>query len=249
LRLVLVALVVALVAVACKVDTTVSIKVHEDGSGVVTVTTVLDPDAVKAAEAGGGKLEDRVRLGDLTKTGWTVRPWVRATDGSAQIVLSKPFSSPSQVAGIMRDISGTTGPLRDVTVTRDRGLFSTSYSARGTLDLQTLQTGLTTDPDVVSSLSNQQVDVNAIDQSLLAEIRDAFGLQLAVDLPGRTTTVQGVSGKTTEVDTSSSVLDTQRVVLVVVALVLVALAVLVMLWPGRRRARGRRSRNAASTTP
>ena len=249
MRLVLVALAVALVAVACKVDTTVSIKVHEDGSGVVTVTAVLDPDAVKAAEAGGGKLEERVRLGDLTKAGWTVQPWARAADGSAQIVLSKPFSSPAQVAGIMREISGTTGPLRDVTVTRDRGLFSTSYSARGTLDLETLQTGLTTDPDVVASLSNQQGDVNAIDQSLLAEIRDAFGLKLAVDLPGRTTTVQGVSGKTTEVDTSSSVLDTQRVVLVVVAVVLIALAVLVMLWPGRRRARGRRARGAASTTP
>jgi hypothetical protein len=249
LRLVLVALAVSLVAVACKVDTTVSIKVHDDGSGVVTVTAVLDPDAVKAAEAGGGKLEERVRLGDLTKAGWTVQPWARAADGSAQIVLSKPFTSPSQVAGIMREVSGTTGPLRDVTVTRDKGVFSTSYSARGRLDLETLQTGLTTDPDVVASLTNQQVDVNAIDQSLLAEIRDSFGLQLRVDLPGRATTLHAVSGKTTAVDTSSSVLDTQRVVLVVVAVVLVAVAVLVMLWPGRRRPRGRRTTDARRASP
>ena len=250
MRLVLVALAVAFLAVACKVDTTVSIKVHDDGSGVVTVTAVLDPDAVTAAEAGGGKLEDRVRLGDLTQAGWTVQPWARAADGSAQLVLTKPFSSPAQVAGIMREISGTTGPLRDVTVTRDRGLFSTSYSARGTLDLQTLKTGLTTDPDVVAALTNQQVDVNAIDQSLLAALRDSFRLKLAIDLPGRATSVQGVSGKTTEVDTSSSVLDTQRVVLVVVAVVLVALAVLVMLWPGRRRRRGatRGRRASAGTT-
>ncbi len=238
MRLVLVALAVAFLAVACKVDTTVSIKVHDNGSGVVTLSAVLDPDAVAAAEAGGGKLEDRVRLGDLTQAGWTVHPWVRAADGSAQLVLTKPFSTPAQVAGIMREISGTTGPLRDVTVTRDRGLFSTTYSAGGTLDLQTLKTGLTTDPDVVAALANQHVDVNAIDQSLLAAVRDSFGLKLAIDLPGRATTVQGVSGKTTEVDTSSSVLDTQRVVLVVVAVVLVALAVLVMLWPGRRRRRG-----------
>jgi hypothetical protein len=248
LRLVLVALAVALVAAACKVDTTVSVKVHEDGSGVVTVTAVLDADAVKAAEAGGGKLEERVRLGDLTQAGWTVKPWRRARDGSAEIVLSKPFSSPSQVAGILREVSGTTGPLRNVTVTRDEGLFSTSYSAHGTLDLQGLQTGLTTDPDVVASLTNQQVDVNAIDQSLLADLREAFGLKLAIDLPGRATTVSGVSGKTTAVDTSSSVLDTERVVLVVVAVVLVALAVLVMLWPGRRRRRARRDRAATAET-
>jgi hypothetical protein len=238
LRLVLVALAVCLLAAACKVDTSVSIKVNRDGSGLVTVTAVLDPDAVKAAEAGGGKLEERVRLADLTNSGWTVQPWARAADGSAQIVLSKPFSSPSEVAGIMREINGTTGPLRDVSVTREKGAFSTSYSAAGTLDLAQLQTGLTADPDVVASLSNQQVDVNAIDQALLADIRDAFGLKVKVELPGRTTTVDGTSGETATIDASTSVLDTKRVVLVVVAVVLVALAVVVFLWPGRRRGRG-----------
>ena len=59
-----------------------------------------------------------------------MHPWVRAADGSAQLVLTKPFSTPAQVAGIMREISGTTGPLRDVTVTRDRGLFSTTLLGR-----------------------------------------------------------------------------------------------------------------------
>jgi hypothetical protein len=234
-------LAIAVLAAACKVDTTVSIKVRDDGSGVVTVTAVLDPDAVKAAEAGGGKLEDRVRLADLTRAGWTVQPWARAADGSAQIVLSKPFDSPGRVAAIMREVSGTAGPLRDVTVTRDRGLLSTSYDVRGTVDLAKVQTGLTTDPDVVAALTNQQVDVNAIDQSLLAEIRDSFGLQLHVELPGETATVNGVAGKSTPVAASSSVLDTRRVVLLVIAVVLVALAVLVLVWPGRRRRRrGRR---------
>jgi len=247
LRLVLVALGVCLLAAACKVDTSVSIKVNKDGSGLVTVTAVLDPDAVKAAEAGGGQLEDRVRLGDLTKAGWTVQPWARAADGSAEIVLTKPFSSPTQVAGIMREVSGTTGPLRDVSVTRDKGLFSTTYSATGRLDLQQLQTGLTTDPDVVAALSNQQVDVNKIDQELLADIRDAFGLKVKVELPGRTTTINGVSGKTATIDESTSVLDSKRVVLVVIAVALVALAILVLLWPGRRR-RGRASRGRGATT-
>jgi hypothetical protein len=253
LRLVFVALAVCLLATACKVDTTVSIDVHKDGSGVVTVTAVLDPDAVKATEAGGGKLEDRVRLADLPKAGWTVQPWNRAADGSAQLVLSKPFHSTAEVAGILREVSGTTGPLRDVSVTRDAGLFSTTYSASGTVDLQKLQTGLTTDPAVVAALSNQQVDVNAIDQALLADIRDAFGLKVQVSLPGGTTTINGTSGKTTAIDASTSVLDSKRVVLVVVAVVLVALALVVLLWPGRRRRRrgrgsatGRRGRGSAA---
>ncbi|MDQ1431991.1 MAG: hypothetical protein QOF40_2593 [Actinomycetota bacterium] len=216
-----------------------SIKVRDDGSGVVTVMAVLDADAVRAAEAGGGKLEDRVRLADLTKAGWSVQPWARAADGSAQITLSKPFDSPAQVAAIMDEVSGKVGPLRAVTVTRDRGLLSTNYDVKGAVDLAQLQTGITTDPGVVASLTNQQVDVNAIDQSLLAGVRDSFALKVEVDLPGAKKTFAGVAGKSTPIEASSSVLDSTRVVLLVVAVVLIAMAVLVLLWPGRRRRRGR----------
>ena len=100
-----------LLAAACKVDTTVTVTVHDDGSGVVSVTAALDPDAVKAAESGGGKLEDRVRLGDLAAGGWTVDPWARAADGSAQLTLSKPFDTPEQATAIVKELNGTVGPL------------------------------------------------------------------------------------------------------------------------------------------
>ena len=53
----------ALLALAgCKVDSTVTVSVHADGSGAVALHVVLDADAVAAAEADGGKLEERVRL-------------------------------------------------------------------------------------------------------------------------------------------------------------------------------------------
>jgi hypothetical protein len=245
LLLVLVALLLALAG--CKVDTTVTVKVRDDGSGVVSVTAVLDPDAVKAAEVGGGKLEDRVRLGDLTKAGWTLEPWVRAPDGSARITFSKPFSSPSEVAGIVKELNGTAGPLRDVTATRDKSTFSTNYSAKGTLDLSQLQTGLTADQDVVGSLLGQRVDVNGVDQQLLADLKDALGLHVKVELPGKTVTIDGVNGQTSAIDESTSVLDTTRVILVTVAVVLVVLAVVVLLWPGRRRRRVNRRRAPATT--
>ena len=74
-------------------------------------------------------------------------------------------------------------------------MLSTKYSVDGTVDLAQLQTGLTTDPDVVAALSNQQVDVNAIDQSLLAGIRDSFGLKVEVELPGGHKTVDGGRGQ------------------------------------------------------
>jgi hypothetical protein len=226
-----------LLAAACKVDTTVTVTVQDDGSGVVRVTAVLDSDAVKAAESGGGKLEERVRLGDLAQAGWTVQPWARATDGSAQLTFSKPFNSPAQATAIVKELNGTVGPLRDVTVTRDSGTFSTSYSTKGTLDLKDLQTGLTGDQAVVGSLLAQSVDAGAVDQSLLADLRDSFGLTVKVEQPGGTKVVKGVPGQTKAVDASTSVLDTTRVILVTVAVVLVVLAIVVLLWPGRRRRR------------
>lgn len=232
-----------LLAAACKVDTTVTVTMHDDGSGVVTVTAVLDPDAVKAAESGGGKLEDRVRLGDLAAHGWTVQPWARAADGSAQITFTKPFSSPEQATAIVKELNGAAGPLRDVTVTRDSGTFSTSYSTTGTVDLKDLQTGLTSDKDVVGSLLAQSVDAGAVDQALLADLRDSFGLTVKVELPGGTTVVKGEPGQATPVAASTSVLDTTKVILVTIAAVLVVLAIVVLLWPGRRR---RRRRSATS---
>ena len=123
-----------------------------------------------------------------------MQPWARAADGSAQLVFSKPFDSPAQATAIIKELNGTVGPLRDVTVTRDAGSFSTSYATKGTLDLKDLDTGLTTDPDVVGSLLGQSVDAGAVDQSLLADLRDSFGLTVKVEQPGGTTVVAGRTG-------------------------------------------------------
>jgi hypothetical protein len=237
-----------LLAAACKVDTTVTVTVHDDGSGVVSVAAVLDPDAVQAVESGGGKLEDRVRLGDLAAHGWTVRPWARAADGSAQITLTKPFRTPEQATAIVKEINGAAGPVRDVTVTREPGTFSTSYSTTGTVDMKDLQTGITTDKDVIGALLAQGVDAGAVDQSLLAQLHDSVGVTVKVELPGGTTVVKGVDGKTTAIDASTSVLDTTRVIMLTVAIVLVVLAVVVLLWPGRRRRR-RATRRPAPRPP
>jgi hypothetical protein len=244
-RFCLVACSLLVLLAGCKVDTTVSIRVHRDGSGVVEVRAVVDAEAVRAAETGGGKLEDRVRLGDLAAGGWKVRPWLRAADGSAQIVLRKRFQSPEQVAGIVQEISGRVGPLRGFTVTRDQGLLSTHYEVRGSLDLAQLQTGVADDPDVVAALTNQKVDVAALDQSLLAQIRDSLSVTFDVSVPGRRTQIVGAQGKATPIDTSASVLDTRRLGFLAAAMVLVIAAVLVLLWPGRRRRRRAQRRGRA----
>jgi hypothetical protein len=234
-------LLVALVAVlsGCKVDTSVTIDVHDDGSGVVTVRATLDAEAVAEAEVGGGKLEDRVRLADLAAAGWKLTPWVRSGSGTAQIELSKPFSSPAQVAGIIAEVSGPNGPVKDVAAARDHGAASTSYSVTGAIDLAAIGTGVTADQDLVNALTNQQVDVNAIDQSLLAELRSAVSVSVVVKFPdGSSTTVNGVAGQRVPLDVSTSILNTRRLLLLALAVVLMVLAIVVLLI-GRRRRRAR----------
>jgi hypothetical protein len=178
-----------------------------------------------------------------------VQPWARAADGSATLTLSKPFDSPAQAAAIVKEISGTAGPLRDVTVTRDQGTFSTSYSATGTIDLKHLQTGMTADPQVVGTLFAQGIDAGSIDQALVSDLRDSFGLTVKVELPGRTTSIAGNKNKVVPINESTSVLDTTRVILVTVAIGLVVVAIVVLLWPRRRRRRPVSRRPGPVTIP
>ena len=220
----------------CKVDTTITVTMRDDGSGVVKVTAVLDPDAVKSAEAGGGKLEDRVRLGDLAQSGWTVAPWARAQDGSATLTLTKPFVSPEQATAILQEVSGTAGPLHDMKVSRSEGLLSTEYSVSGSIDLAKLGTGIAADQQLVQSLTANGVDVAALDQTLVAGASDAVSVKVVAELPDGTTVVTGKAGKVTPVDASTSVRDTKKTVLILLAVVLVGGAIAVLLWPTRRRA-------------
>ena len=84
------------------------------------------------------------------------------------------------------------GTLRDVRAARDRGLLGTDYEVTGAIDLAAVQTGIAADPELVASLTNQQVDVNAIDQALLQQVRDSLTVKVVVELPDATTTVNGV---------------------------------------------------------
>jgi hypothetical protein len=199
-----------------------------------------DSEAVKAAESGGLKLEQAVRLDDLASAGWVVGTWNRAKDGSASIVLTKRFSSPDAVAKIIAEASGKNGPLKDVRATRDRGFLATDYGVQGRADLGHVTTGVPTDPELLTNLSAQSVDPNVIDQQLLAQLKASFGLKIVVRLPGETRTITAKPGATTPIDVSSSVRDTNRLLFFVAALGFGVLAVFLWIRGGRRRPRAAR---------
>jgi hypothetical protein len=243
MRRFLVVVVACVLLAGCKVDTTLTIDVHDDGSGSVRVRLALDADAVQNAQAGGGKLEDRVRLGDLQAAGWTVTPWRRAPDGSATVSLRKSFANAGDLAAVVAELSGKDGPLQGVTLERNRGFLSTEYKIKGDADLSRLTAGIADDPEVVAQLTGQRVDLARIDQRLAQQINDAFRLRIRFVFPGGDVAeVKPAPGKKVSLAASTSQFDTTRALLLAGAVALGVLGVVLLVRgevrAGRRRGRG-----------
>jgi hypothetical protein len=244
----------SVVLAGCSARATVNISVHPDGSGTVRAQIALDADAVQAAEAGGATLDQRVRLADLHRAAWTVSPWVRARNGGATLTVTKRFQSTDQVASIARELSWSTGPLRHIEVTRAGAWLGLGHRSalHGVVDLADAQPGVMNDQQLVASLTGQHVDLNAINQQLLTQLRSSFSVRVVTDLPGLHRVVTVKPGGTAMLGAAVTTIDTTRVLFLVVALTLTALAGLVGWRGGRRRRRGgrrrRRRRGTATVT-
>jgi hypothetical protein len=233
-----VALVVLLAA--CSVDATVTVHLDADGSGVVSVHVVLDRAAVTAVEVAGGTLESRVRLDDLTAAGWRVSPW-RRTAGGAAITVSKPFDRPEQVAPIVRELNGPVGPLRGFAASRDASTFSTTWRARGAVDLRAVNVGVGGDADLVAALQAKGVDPAVVEQRLAGRTLGALKVRVRTELPGTAPhQATAVPGRRAGVVSSAEDTAWGRVLLLVAGLATVAFAA-VFLVAGERRARHRRT--------
>jgi hypothetical protein len=219
------------------VNASVTVSVREDGSGVVAARVVLDPAAVKGAEVGGTKLEDAVRLGDLTAAGWKSTGWVRAKNGSAALTLTKGFARAEDAGAVVAELNGADGPLRGVRVTRSTSTFSTHWGFSGVTDLKDFKTGITTDQELVGRLTAERVDVSALDQRLLLETHDALRLHVIADLPHASAREFPVrAGVTTVMHTSSNQTAITRILALVIGLG-IGLVAIVLLVAGELRSR------------
>ena len=228
---------------ACKVDATVTVQMHTNGSGAVSVRVVLDRGAVRAAEIGGGTLEDRVRLADLPAAGWTVSPWRRHPGGGATVVVRKPFSRPGQVAGIVAELNGASGPLHGFEATRSSSTFSTGWTVHGTVDLRTIDTGLTKDPELVANLTAERVDLPAVEQRITNGARNGLRIRAVAELPGgQRTSVVAKPGARQVLAARADETDTERVLLLGAGIGIGVLAFVILVVGERRTRRTRRTR-------
>ena len=98
---VVVGVLLLLFASACRVDTTVDIKVEEDGSGLVTVSVDADTEAVELLVDDPSDL----RFDDLEAAGWTL-DGPETDDGGITLSASKPFLSPEDLPDVLDEIMG-----------------------------------------------------------------------------------------------------------------------------------------------
>jgi hypothetical protein len=239
--LLLVAFLVALAA-GCKVDATVSIQVHDDGSGTVSALVELDAEAVRAVETSVVKLEDAVRLGDLEAAGWETEGWERDEEGGgASIEVSKDFERAEDASKVVAELNGPDGPLRDIVVERDVSTFRTQWSFDGVADLDELKTGVGSDPELLQRLVAERVDPAVLDQQLLQRVRDGFTLEVKASLPDAGVRTWRVPpGSVVEMEQSSSQRATNRMILFGLGILVLLVAALVFVFGEGRDLRRRR---------
>ena len=180
LRLLLVAL-VAIVAGGCRMDVNVAVDVTDDGSGAVRVGVGLDDAAMRRVP----DLEDQLVLDDLERAGWTVTGPTEEQDGRTWIRATKPFATPDEAVGAMREISGAEGPFRDFGIDRDRGFLKTRWRFTGDVDLSRGIEGFSDDA-LRERLDGTSfgIDIEELERRAGATLDRVFGFKVAVLLPG-----------------------------------------------------------------
>ncbi|MBW3615140.1 MAG: hypothetical protein KY439_07525 [Actinobacteria bacterium] len=167
---------------ACKVDASVEVSARPDGTGEVTVTALLDRRAVDTV----GDLDTQVALDDLRATGWEVRGPEENTDGGAEVEARRSFGNSSEARQVLDEITGPEGAFKGFVLEQKRTFFRTETAVRGTVDLSGGM-GTFSDAKLAEALGGQPLGVTAeqLEQRLGVPADRAFGLQVAVRLPGR----------------------------------------------------------------
>jgi hypothetical protein len=131
---------------ACRVDTTIDISMHSDGSGEITLTAIADAEVVAKAP---GLAED-LRFDDAEAAGWTVAGPTDTSGGGLQVVLTQEFANPEEATALLQSINGSGGPLHNVVLGRTISESGTTITMVGSLRIDGL--GAFADPDVLAAV-------------------------------------------------------------------------------------------------
>jgi hypothetical protein len=229
---------------ACQTTIQVGVDVNRNGSGSVTVTAHLDHDASAFAP--------NVRTSDLVNSGWTVKGPTPAVDGGVDFVASKGFANPTQARTVISELSGPSGPFRDLVISSHRSFFETTTTFGGTIDL-TCGLNCFSDPQLQQALGGSAdlgIDPSKLQADAGVIVDRLVQFEVAARLPGKVQTSNAPTqvgngalwkarlGQKASLLASAREWNAPHIALVVVAgLCLVAAAALVVVKRGRRRHR------------
>ena len=160
---------------ACNAEIFASVDVEEDGSGVVEVALIMDPDLASELpdlrEAG-------LALADARESGWVVEPRELEDDGRTRILARKAFANPDQFSAVMNEITAADGLFSGFALVKENSFAQVSYSVTGKIA-----------PQGLGGFSDAELD------ALLGESLESFAagiggdpsavrVRLAVTLPG-----------------------------------------------------------------
>jgi hypothetical protein len=181
-RRVLLAVSAVLALAGCRLDVGVDVTMRDDGTGTVTVTAVADAALLARVP---GALAD-LELDDLRAGGWSVDGPRAADGGGQQLVVTKPFVTPEQGAAVLGELSGGSGPLRNLTLEWSRSFATvrTGLAATAGLDGGIAALG---DGDLVAALGGRV----ALSDLVTGDVGDGLALRVTAHLPGAVVDANG----------------------------------------------------------
>ena len=209
----------------CRVDTSVNVTLHDNGTGTIRTKVTLDADAVQHLGGPTAVAQAASRFDDMRASGWVVSPITPGTNGSLVITLAHPFAGQADLAQQLTDLVGQNGVLRDPQIERSRGWFSSTQGLTIVVDTRAPSAGITSDAALMARLRAAGIDPVALDARLTKELRAALHLTVAVKLPnGHTRTFTATNGTLVTADLTDHRTDFDRMVKLGIALALALLA-------------------------
>lgn len=230
------AVMVVLLASACRVEVRTTVQVDFDGKGTVTQAIGFDD----AALARVGDPDQALAADDLRAAGWIIDPAVREGD-LTWIRAHQPFDSVEQGNALLAQLSGPDGPYRDLRIATDGGIVYRTVEVSGQIDTSA---GLAMfgDAELTAALGGDPSGglIAAIEAEEGQPAESMTGFLLEVDLPDRTRTYSAALGEPAiqqfTTGSSESVLgDLIENLLLVMLVVLTGAVITVRVRASRRR--------------
>lgn len=173
----MIAVLLGLVLSSCRTSATVSLRADETGAGVVGVDVVLDADATKGLGTGKGQLLTR----DLADAGWLVIGIEPSDTGGSKLHAEKAFANPAQANLVLQELTGPTGAMSSLKLTRKQTLTGSRLVLSGSVDLRE-GLGAFGDPNLkalTGSDSNLGIDDAEIARQSGGKLTDAFRMRFS----------------------------------------------------------------------